>query len=57
MAPIYNQTYRFIGGDEIIRYIGRDGCWLQFCLSESKTDEIWAEVLDCDMYLLEEVNL
>lgn len=55
-TPIYNQTYQFKGQSEVLRYIGRDGCWLQFCIAEDCNDKVWAEVLDCDMWMLEEIN-
>jgi hypothetical protein len=54
-TPIYGNTYRFIHQEEVLRYIGRDGCWLQFCLDESTDNEVWAEILDCDMWMLEEL--
>ncbi|MBE0467978.1 MAG: hypothetical protein IBX55_00420 [Methyloprofundus sp.] len=45
--------YNFIDQNERLVYLGKEGSWNQFALVE-KPFEIWAEVLDTDLYMIEE---
>ena len=64
MELIIGSHYRFKNQKEVISYIGKEGVWNQFSLvsSDNNPDEtshpfIWCEVLDKDLYMLEEVHL
>ena len=47
--------YNFIGQEERLIYIGREGSWHQFA-KISSPQEVWAEVLERDLNLIEETK-
>lgn len=47
-------TYQFIGQGEKIVYIGKEGNWNQFEKLNGNY-EVWCELLDSDLHLIEEV--
>jgi hypothetical protein len=47
--------YNFIEGSEKLVYLGKEGCWNQFALV-SEPNSVWAEVLDCDLQLIQETK-
>jgi hypothetical protein len=59
MDMIVGNKYKWKCGPEILTYLGYNwsgnGYWHQFALVE-KPDEVWCEVLGCDLHMLEEVK-
>jgi len=59
MQMIIGNKYKWKCGHEILTYLGHNwsgnGYWHQFALIE-KPEEIWCEVLDRDLRLLDEVD-
>lgn len=47
--------YNWIGQQERLIYIGKEGNWHQFALVD-KPNEVWCEVLDSDLSMLEETK-
>ena len=50
----YSKRYKFKSGNEVLLFIGKEGIWNQFILEDGF--KVWAEVLDEDLNLLEEVE-
>lgn len=49
------RTYRFKGDSTTLMYVGMQGRWHQFEELFGEEGIIWAEILDEDLHLLEEV--
>lgn len=47
-------TYKFTGQPEIIKFIGKQGCWNQF--EKLGVQGVWCEILDSDLWMIEELN-
>lgn len=47
--------YNWIGQQERLIYIGKEGNWHQFALVDNPT-KVWCEVLDSDLGMLEETK-
>lgn len=53
MKLIEGNKYKWIHDDKVVVFIGKHGCWNQFSLDGSQ--EVWCEVLDSDLRLMEAV--
>lgn len=51
---VRRNKYKFVAGDEVMLYVGKEGSWHQFVL-ESDPYTVWAEVLDEDLNLIVEI--
>lgn len=53
MSLIMHAKYKFKGQSDVIQYIGKRGSWHQF----EKVGEwgVWAELLETDLWMIEEV--
>ena len=47
-------TYKFIGQPEIIKFICKQGSWNQF--EKLGIQGVWCEILDSDLWMIEEVS-
>lgn len=54
MKLVIGKKYKWKHEDVIMVYLGRNGYWNVF--DKFVTGKIWCEVLDSDLYLLEEVK-
>lgn len=50
-----HQTYKFIGSPDIIKFIGKQGCWNQF--EKLHIQGVWCEILDEDLWMIEECQI
>lgn len=46
-------TYQFKDGSEIVKFVGKQGCWNQF--EKLGIQGVWCEILDTDLWMIEEV--
>lgn len=53
---IVGNQYKWKGQTEILEYSGKDGCWNQFSKVSDGTGEVWCEVVDHDLHMLESVQ-
>lgn len=56
MKMIVGGKYNWIGQKERLVYLGKEGPWNQFAKVESP-DDIWCEVIDRDLLLMEETKV
>ena len=54
MDLIIGNEYKWKHEDVILIYLGKGGNWHRF--DKADTRKIWCEVLDCDLYLMEEAK-
>ena len=54
-APKLQARYNFVEQEERLIFIGKQGNWNQFALVSSPT-VVWSEVLDEDLWMLEETK-
>ena len=54
MKLVIGNTYKFTYSDVLLEYKGKSGIWHQF--ADITTGKIWAEVIDEDLQLMEEVQ-
>lgn len=52
MKLVIGNIYKWKHESSRLIYVGKQGSWNQFSLEN--TDELWCEVLDSDLYLMEE---
>ncbi len=54
MKLVIGNKYKWKHESKTLVYIGKNGNWHQFSLFN--TNELWCEVLDSDLHLMEEVE-
>lgn len=54
MKLVIGRKYKWKCDDLVVVFIGKYGCWNQFSKDGSKN--VWCEVLDTDLHLMEDVK-
>ena len=53
---VVGRRYKWQDGKERLVYVGKEGVWNQFCLEADPARNIWCEVLDKDLGMMEAID-